>query len=368
MERVPRPLDESDRVLLIRLGAIGDVLRTLPALRQVRRTFPAIHLTWIVEDLSRDLLLDHPDIDEVIRFPRRELRQAAARPWRLGAGLAGLRRELRRRHFSVSIDAQGSFKSALVALLSGASRRIGFAPGHCREASFLLTNEWVRLPSPWLNRVEKNLKLVEALGATGDEVSIQLPERPEEGREAESILNRLVPEGKPVVLLSPGTSRLQDYKRWPTGHYARLARLILRSLDVVPLVVWGPGEEALAAAVVDRSGEEARMAPLVGLRLLAALLRRVAAFVGADTGPMHLAWCVGCPVVALFGPTDPRLNAPLGPDHVVLRGENSIVTITPEAVSAALGHLIARPSRGRPNGPPRLSRASLGSGTTEPLR
>ena len=365
-DRLPRVSDASaglsrdDRLLLIRLGAVGDVLRTLPALHLIRRSFPTVHISWLVEDRSRELLEGHPEIDEVIRFPRRELRAALARPRRLLALLGDLRRDLRGRRFSIAADFQGSFKSGLLSRLAGAPRRVGLAPGHAREISFLFSNVWVRPPSRTMNRVARNLLFAEALGARGDEIETVLPERPEDGQRAEAILRGLAPGSEPLVVLSPGTSRLQRHKRWPAEHYARLAALLREGPRAVPLLAWGPGEEETARGIVSSSAGTARLLPATGLRLLAALLRRVALFVGADTGPMHLAWGVGCPVVALFGPTDPRLNAPLGPDHVVLRRSRHTASITPEEVLAVALRVLDRP--GRPRGPAtaaRLSRASL---------
>jgi len=353
----PRRLEDHDRVLLIRLGAVGDVLRTLPALHLIRATFPTVHITWLVEDLSFDLLGGHPEINEVLRFPRREMRAAAARPRLLAGLIAALRRDLRRRRFDVALDFQGSLKSALLARLSAAPRRVGFAPGHCRELSFLFTNDWVRPPGRRLNRVERNLMMAEAVGARGDAIEVVLPERPEEGRAAEEILRSLAPGGTPVVVLSPGTSRRQRHKRWPAEHFARLAALLATSLGAVPLVVWGPGEQALVQAVVTGSGGRAVAAPPTSLRLLAALLRRAALFVGADSGPMHLAWGVGCPVVALFGPTDPRLNAPLGSAHVVLRAGHATSDITPEQALEATRRTLARAAPGA--AAPRLLRSAL---------
>jgi len=353
-------LRERDSVLLIRLGAVGDVLRTLPALHLVRKSYPGSRLAWIVEELSLPLLAGHPEIDEVIPFPRGELLAERGRPGRQARRLALLRRELRARRFDVALDFQGSFKSGLIAFLSAAPRRVGFSPGHCREMSFLFTNEWVRPRSRWLNRVEKNLVLGEAIGATGDEVTMILPEGAGEGVQAEAIIRQLAPAGGPVVVLSPGTSRLQAHKRWPADHYARVATLLRTSLGAAPLVVWGPGEEDLARLVVSRSGDAARLAPHIGLRLLAALLRRADLFIGADTGPMHLAWGVGCPVVALFGPTDPRLNAPLGESHAVLSGASAAGAITPERVLAAARGIVGRGRPPyRPGDAPVLSRGAL---------
>src|SRR5262245_3809645 len=323
-------LQDQTRVLLVLLGAVGAVLRILPALNTLRSPSPSLLLPWLVEDLSHDLLVGHPQIDAIMRFPRRSLREAIGRPHLLAGRIADLRRDLRRGRFTVALDFQGSLKSGLLAWLSGAPRRVGFAPGHCRELSFVFTNEWVRPPSRSLNRVERNLIFAEALGAVGDTVEVILPERPEEGRAAEEVLQGLNPERAPVVVLSPGTSERQRHKRWPAEHYAKLAALLTSSLRVAPLVAWGPGEQDLAQAVVSGSKGAARAMPPPSLRLLAAILRRSALFVGGDTGPMHLAWSVGCPVLALFGPTDPRLNAPLGRSHIVLRSGRATSEVTPE--------------------------------------
>jgi len=212
--------------------------------------------------------------------------------------------------------------------------------------SFLFTNEWVTLSAPRLNRVDRNLEAVAALGVAQGPTSALLPERPGEAAEAEAMLAAVAP-ARPRVLISPGVSRRQAFKAWPAERYAALARRLDGRAGLRPIVVWGPGEEALARAVVAGAAGAAILAPPTRLRTLAALLRRADLFVGADTGPMHLAWIVGCRVVALFGPTDPRLNAPRGPGHVVLRGHHdSMEDLDAGTVAAAvLSALAARPER-----------------------
>jgi len=352
MHHRTRRLEDHDHVLLIRLGAVGDVLRTLPALHLIRASYPSVRVDWLVEDLTRELLLGHPEIDEVLRFPRRELRDVAH-----PGLLAGVARDLRARRFDVALDFQGSFKSGLLAFLSGAPRRVGLSPGHCREFSWLFTNEWVRPREPRLNRVERNLLIAEAVGARGDTIEVILPERPEEGRVAEDMLHALNPRGLPVVVLSPGTSRRQMHKRWPAEHFSRLAGRLVSDGGVLALVAWGPGEEELARSIATLSGGRAVVAPSTSLRVLASILRRAALFAGADTGPMHLAWSVGCPVLALFGPTDPRLNAPLGDLHVVLRSGRSTSDITPDEAFESARRFLASPAEVR--SAPRLLRSSL---------
>ena len=362
MSRAPAPLRPTDRVLIIRLGAVGDVVRTLPALRMLRASFPGARLSWIVEDLAHALLEGHPDLDEVIRLPRRDLRDAARRPWRLPRLAAALARDLRGRRFDAVLDFQGSLKSALVARLSGAPRRIGFGFGHGREMSFLLLTERLSPRRRRLNRVERNLLLAEAVGAAAEVVTLVLPEAPGEGERAQAILRDLRPDGAPIVLLSPGASRRQAYKKWPAERYGRLAALLRSDPGAAPLVAWGPGEEDLARRVAQASGGAAAVLPATGLRLLAAILRRSDLFVGADTGPMHLAWAVGCPVVALFGPTDPALNAPFGPGHSVLRRGATMDALTIEEVAAAARDALRRAPARRGASAPAVPRTVAAGG------
>jgi lipopolysaccharide heptosyltransferase I len=355
MQRPVTSLRPADRVLIVRLGAVGDVLRSLPALRQIRAAFPSAHLAWIVEDLSAPLLEGHPDLDQVLTLARSDLRRAAGSPREMTRLAGSLRDQFRIARYDVAIDLQSSFKSGLLTRLTGAARRVGYAPGFCREASFLFTTEWLSLSSPWLNRVEKHLEMASALGAPHLEPAPPpLPERAEDGREAEAILARALPQSERSIVISPGVSRRQSFKMWPAGNYVRLVTLIRQTLALRPLIVWGPGEEDLAGSIVRSAGGDALLAPRTSLRVLAALLRRSAAFVGADTGTMHMAWLVGCPVLALFGPTDPRLNAPWGDGHVVLRAATARMRdLAPEPALEALHCLLARraPSGSAPGRP-----------------
>ncbi|HZN03941.1 MAG TPA: glycosyltransferase family 9 protein [Candidatus Polarisedimenticolia bacterium] len=345
MERPVAPLGRADRVLVVRLGAVGDVIRALPALHRLRLTFPGAHLAWVVEDLAAPLLERHPDLNEVIRLSRRDLRAAGRSPRRLARTVSDIGRRLRAGRYDVAVDLQSSLKSGILTVLSGARRRVGFAPGHCREMSFLFTNEWAELSSPCLNRVDRNLEMAAQLGAAEGPVSASLGETASEGAAAEGILASLSLSRGGPVLLCPGASRRQAFKRWPAAAWGRLGEL-LAAAGTSPIIVWGPGEEGLAEEIERTSRGGARRAPSTSLPLLAALLRRSALFIGADTGPMHLAWAVGCPVVALFGPTDPRLNAPYGDGHEVLAApEGELRRLAPETVSAAALRMLARRPR-----------------------
>ncbi|HET8945917.1 MAG TPA: glycosyltransferase family 9 protein [Candidatus Polarisedimenticolia bacterium] len=319
----------------MRLGAVGDVIRALPAVHRLRLAYPRAHVSWVVEDLAAPLLQGHADLDDVVVLSRRELREAGRRPARLLAMATALRTRFAREGSDVTIDLQSTFKSGIVALLTGARRRVGFAPTHAREGSSLFANEWARPSSPHLNRVDRNLEMAALLGAPDGPVTAAFREREDEAKQASRILADLGPARGAPIVLCPGASRRQAYKRWPVSAWSRLA-ILLADANRTPVVVWGPGEEDLAARIAQESDGRARPAPPTSLPVLAALLRRSALFIGADTGPMHLAWAVGCRVVALFGPTDPRLNAPVGPGHQVLVApDRALARLAPETVCAA---------------------------------
>src|SRR5262249_15014840 len=165
---------------------------------------------------------------------------AGRNPARLRGTIASLRERLRRGCYDVSVDLQSTLKSAIVARLAKARRRVGFAPTHTREWSFFFTNEWARPSSPHLNRVDRNLEMAALLGAAHGPVDAALAERPAEAGEAEQILMRLgLRRGLPVILC-PGASRRQAFKRWPASAWSRLA-FLLAGAGRSPVVVWGPG-------------------------------------------------------------------------------------------------------------------------------
>jgi heptosyltransferase-1 len=307
------------RILIIRLGAIGDVVRTLPALRQLRAARPESWLAWVVEERSLPVLQGHPDLDEVILLERDRLAEKLREPAGFFDGLAevlafGLR--LRRGRFDVSLDFQGTFKSGLVALAAGAPLRAGYDRPSVKEGNALFNNRRVPLGPPPVHRVERNLALLASLGLgpRAPAGRLTLPIAEAHRAEADGALARAGAPEAGFVFLYPGSSARQAYKRYPPERLGETARLLLeRGCEVV--VGPGPGEEAVAAAVRRLAGPRLRVLPVTSLLGMAEIIRRAAVFVGGDTGPMHIAAILGTRVVALFGPTDPALNAPWGEGH-----------------------------------------------------
>ena len=347
-------LRPGDGVLIVRLGAVGDVIRTLPCAAALRSAYPAIRLAWLVEPGSRSLLPGAPWLDEVIDFPRRQLstRTILADPAGFPDLLPGFFASLRAFRPRLTLDFQGSLKSGLLAFFSTAPLRLGFDRGASREGSFIFYNRRVTPSSPRLNRVFKNLELLHPLGVRPENPVFPFaPSSPSPG--VIRFLNSLGRRTR--VAIHPGTSRKQAHKRWPQGHYAAVARGLVAE-GCAPILTWGPGEEEIVAAIAAESGGAGVISPSMNLAEMRHLLTECRLFIGGDTGPMHLAWTHGTPVVALFGSTDPRINGPLGDGHRILapawtdglpaprRGDaESMKKITPDQVLAAARDILARP-------------------------
>lgn len=309
------------KILLIRLSAIGDVVRTLPALTCLRRAHPSAHIDWAVEGPALPVLQDQPDLDGILVFPRRRLARLLLHPNEARAAkeaLSAFLSTLSEARYDLVVDFQGTIKSGLMSWMTRAPRRVGLGRGHAREWSHLFYNEPVALPKAKLNRVDRALALVAHLGASTEGATSAIPERTEDAAYVEAFLGTLPPgPGGPDARLAPavvfpGTSRTQAYKRYPPRNFGRAADLVAKRTGSPVVVAWGPGEQEIAGEVAASMTTPATVAPPMTLGQLTSLIRRCRVFVAGDTGPMHIAWTVGTPVVAVYGPTDPVLNHPGG--------------------------------------------------------
>ena len=292
-------------ILIVRLGALGDVVHALPVAAALRDRFPAARIDWVVDERYKDVVGLTPVVDRRI-----VLRSRSLRVWRR---LAALRRALAGGAWDVAVDVQGLLKSAVVARSSGAPRVLGFAAPHLREPPARLLYTETCDPRNAVHVTEKNLALAGRLGAaTGRRFPIEVP--------ASGVLDAVrglpgVGEG-PFAVLNPGAA--WPNKRWAPVRLARVAEWLRKARRLPSLVTWGPGDEALAAAVVEGSNGAARLAPPTRVADLAAILKAAAVVVSGDTGPLHLAAAVGTPVVGLYGPTDARRNGPWAPADVAV--------------------------------------------------
>ena len=318
-----------DRILIVRLSAMGDVIHTLPAVRALRAAFPDALIDWLIEERWAELLCAP---GTALRGPRSAERPLAdwvhtvgLRVW--GKSLFGLPtiekiarvwNDVRSVRYDIAIDLQGAIRSAVLARWSGA--RVLYGAEQPREAPASL---WYtrRVVVRGAHVIEQNLSVVEAV--TGTPAAAPNIELPRHAQSEEKIDQQLKKVGiHEFAILTPGAG--WGAKRWPAERYGRVA-LALAQKGLRSIVNYGPGEETLASEV-EAASEGAAVAMKTSISELIALTRRAKLFVGGDTGPLHLAAGLKIPVVAIFGPTDPARNGPYGTESIVLRNPSSLTT------------------------------------------
>ncbi|MGH9631516.1 MAG: glycosyltransferase family 9 protein, partial [Bryobacteraceae bacterium] len=267
------------RILVVRLGAMGDIVHALPAAASLKQSFPHSHLAWAVEERWTPLLSQNPFIDEVISANRRSL-----------GSLLAVRRRLREKAFDIAIDFQGLLKSALTASLARPESIYGFDYSQLREPlAALFYSRAVKTRAAHV--VDQNLELAEAAGATVIVRTFAIPPGGPDG---------VLPDGD-FVLASPFAGWTS--KQWPLENYSQLGRRLMNEAGL-RLVVNVPPDSGCELPNVWLHAS--------GLDGLIDATRRAIGVVGVDSGPMHLAAALGKPGVAIFGPTDSARNGPYG--------------------------------------------------------
>jgi len=279
------------RILVVRLGSMGDVIHALPAVATLKHSFPHSHVSWVIKPRWAPLLDGNPFVDEVIEFERS------------AAGILNLRRRLRSQSFQLAVDLQGLIQSALVAAAARPEKIVGLYRSQAREslASLFYSNA-VRTSA--VHRVDRYLELATAAGASSIVNTFPLPQGRAEGE---------LPSGK-FVLSCPLAG--WGSKQWPIEYYSELAA----GLDM-PLVVNGPPQSAAALAQI--KGAHVHVSGIPGL---IDATRRAHAVVGVDSGPLHLAAALSKPGVAIYGPTDPASHGPYGGSLRVLRSPHAVTS------------------------------------------
>jgi heptosyltransferase I len=286
--------------LIVRLGALGDIVHALPLAAGLREAHPNARIDWLV-DTRHAAILDYVDgLTSVVHVDTRR--------WRGPTGLARVVPALRRRRYDVAIDAQGLLKSAALARVAGARHVIGFARPHLREPQAgWAYRETVAPTGPHV--LDKTRALARALGAPIDPLRFGLRPPPTPLVRATRVVMGIAPDA-PFVVLNPGAA--WPNKRWPEARFAELARAIHTRHGLPSLIVHGPQEGVLAAQITRLAGDPSVVgpAPPTNLGELLAYLAEASLVISGDTGPLHLAAALGRPVVGLFGPTDPARNGP----------------------------------------------------------
>jgi heptosyltransferase I len=295
------------RILLVRLGALGDIVHAIPVAAALRRAFPSVRLDWLVSVKHRDILDLVPVIDRRLAISDR------------GQSLFGAIRELRRTRYDVALDLQGLLKSAVLARASGAARVVGFASTYLRErlARPFYTDAFdpgcgdIYDPHETRHVVQINLGLLEPLGLTS--ITPEFPIERVESATARQIADRT---GGRYAVINPGAA--WPNKRWPPARFGAVAVALRDRHGLESVVTWGPGEASIAEEAVAASHGAATLTPRTSVADLVALARGASLMISGDTGPTHIATALGTPIVGIYGPTRPSRNGPWSPADVVV--------------------------------------------------
>ncbi|HSE23195.1 MAG TPA: lipopolysaccharide heptosyltransferase I [Pyrinomonadaceae bacterium] len=289
------------RILIVKLGSIGDIVHTLPALAAMRSALPQAEISWVAERASIEILRDNPLLDRLIEVDTKALRRGLMSGETLRAPRQQLRR-LRASAFDIALDFQGLLKSASIARLSGARRVFGFSREGLREpASAFLLSKKVHVPKQ-THVIYKALTLVEQA------LELKVPHSPEDlsfpihiSRDHQLEAEQVIDTSSDYAILNPAGG--WPTKLWAPEKFGALADALWKTLGLQSVVTYGPSDLELANAVKRNAGTSVRLAN-VSLKGFYELASNAKVYVGGDTGPTHIAVAAGTPIVGIFGPTE----------------------------------------------------------------
>ncbi|MBI3784813.1 MAG: glycosyltransferase family 9 protein [Deltaproteobacteria bacterium] len=299
------PRISARRILIVLLGAIGDVTRALPLLQRLRRGYPDARISWAVEPASAGLLHNHPSLDQVLVFDRRRGARA----------FLPFLRSIRAIKPDLTLDLQRHLKSGVISRASGAPLRLGFDRRNGREGNWLFNTDTIAPQDHFTSKLQQFMRFGDWLGLPDGEVSFELVLSDEEQQHVEGLLHD-VP--RPFVAAFVGSSC--EARLWFPERTAAVADELARQ-GVHTVLVGGPADVAYANDTANAAHVAlTNLAGRTELRDLVGVFQRSAAAFGPDSGPMHIAAAVGKPVVSLWGATSALRSAPWGSEAGVIEG------------------------------------------------
>ena len=310
------------RILVIRLDLIGDLVLSTTTIRALKHTYPHATIDLLALPSSAQVVKDDPDLNEIISFDPNVWRRPKAliqpNNWRNAYHVL---RRLRTHHYDVAVSVFGRW-AALLAVASGAKRRVGFGregyPGFMTDT--VPGRHW--RPGDHKHEVDYCLALARAAGARTSTAD-RIPHLYVNSLAREQLSQLFQREGivsdKPIIACHISSNNGQS-KRWPIPHWATLIDKLIRGLNAQVILTGAPGDKPLIECVTQQMQERAfNLAGKTSLPQLVALLQRANMVISGDSGPMHIAAAVGTPLIAIHGPTNPSLSGPVSSKATILR-------------------------------------------------
>ncbi len=302
---------EAPSFLLILMGSIGDVVRGLSVAHQLKTSFPACRLTWLVEPSCKTIISLNRYVDRLIVYKRSKNIFLSL------CAISELFNELRKEKFDVTLDLQRHFKSGFFSFLSASKIRIGFHPANCKEFNFLFNNNYIQNIPKSESKLTQYLAFISKLSKETvsplDFGLSQVKERPEQKKVLETLQ-------QPYLCFVMGSS--WESKDWPVENYINLSEKILAGTKYNIVLLGDKTQSNVAQKVEDQALQKDRIFNLAAKTSLAdvvAVIDNSEFAIGPDSGPGHIAGALGKKYISLFGPTDPVLTAPIGNESLVIK-------------------------------------------------
>ena len=302
-----KKIESIERILMIRLSALGDCMVSIPVLMALRSRFPNAHIAWAIQDNFAPFIRHVPGIDEVIIFPRQRWRACSSKIQILREAKEFIR-HIKMRRFDVTVDVQSNTKSSGIAFFSRAPVRIGHGPDEDKEISAWLNNKLIS-PEPGMDHiVERNVNLLRALGIEGIEPTFSLPSDPIAQKRIKNWLAAKSLNEGAYCLLIPYCGK--ENKEWKPEYFTDLAQALSHD-GKKTVFLCAPGREKEIQGLIPESCEQSVfLGPRTSILEMVELVRLSGVCVGGDTGPIQIAGGIGVASVALFGPTSAKRSKP----------------------------------------------------------
>ena len=288
------------KILVIKIGAVGDVVLAVPSLRAIREKFPKAHIAVLVGVESRQILQNCPYVNELIAYNRRFVKKSILNFIKLAG-------DLRKSGFDMVIDFQNSSRSHALSFLSLAPKRFGYSN---KKLGFLL-NYGIKDVKASLPPLQHQFRVLSLLDIKLKDERLEVwPTESDSKFIDEFLAGQWTVSGQPLVGINIGGSARWHTKRWPEGNLSRLCDDLARRNARVVLTGVKEEHDAAMRIISSAQSKPINATGKTTLNQLAALIKRCKVFITTDSAPLHIAAAVGVPVVALFGPTDPKRHCP----------------------------------------------------------
>ena len=312
-------LKDIERILIVKLSSIGDVVHSLPTLKALRDAYPQAYIAWVVEEKSKDIITDNPLLDEVIIFEKERWKKELFKTKGTKESLKDVynfAKTLREKKFDAAIDLQGLLRSSLIAYFSGAKIRVGYRDSG--EMSHIFYNLKVDSNESGIHAVDRHLYIAKFLGASINQVEFPLWISKEERNFAKKVLSEHNISRKDLLIgLNAGASI--QHNRWDKERFAKLGDILIEKHEANIILFGGKQDVKLVQEIYEMMrNKPINLAGKTTMKQLASIIEYCNLFIGNDTGPLHIAVAMKVPVVAIFGPADPKRTGPYGKQNIVV--------------------------------------------------